>query len=179
MTDKRLKILSKSETNELYNIPQFTIHEQQAYFSLSKKEYKAMSKCKNTALKVHFILQLGYFKATSQFFNCAFYETKRDVEFILQEYFNNTTIYVKKISDKKRQENQREIAKLLGYQTDKSIIKQKLEKMLETKTKLCNNPVYLFHEALCYSNENKLMLLGYTTLQDFDGSTLIRTHRLH
>lgn len=72
MTKQRLKILSKSEINELYDIPHFNANEREKYFSLDKKEYTAMSKCGSLASKVHFALQLGYFKAASQFFNCAF-----------------------------------------------------------------------------------------------------------
>jgi hypothetical protein len=63
MTKQRLKILSKSEINELYDIPHFNSNEREKYFSLDKKEYAAMSKCGSLASKLHFTLQLGYFKA--------------------------------------------------------------------------------------------------------------------
>ena len=43
MNDKRLKILSPSEINELYGVPQFTVDEKQSYFALSKKEYTIMN----------------------------------------------------------------------------------------------------------------------------------------
>ena len=62
MTDKRLRILSKAEINELYGIPQFTINEQKSYFSLSKKEQTDMDDRGSLRSKVHFIFQLGYFK---------------------------------------------------------------------------------------------------------------------
>jgi len=106
MNEKRLKILSKSEINELYGIPQFTTNEKQAYFSLSKKEYKIMSERGSLASKVHFILQLAYFKATSQFFNCKFAEVKLDVDFILQQHFDNAKLHFNAISQKTCQSNQ-------------------------------------------------------------------------
>jgi len=89
MNKQRIKILSKSEINELYGVPRFNSNEYETYFALDKKEYKLMSERGSIASKVHFILQLGFFKATSQFFNCTFDEVKRDVCFILQKYFQN------------------------------------------------------------------------------------------
>src|SRR3989338_10845409 len=98
MTKQRLKILSKSEINELYDIPHFNSNEKEKYFSLDKKEYAAMSECGSLASKVHFILQLGYFKATSQFFNCAFDEVSSDVNFILRKHCDNTKLHANTIS---------------------------------------------------------------------------------
>jgi len=172
MNCRRLKILSKAEINELYDIPQFTVSEQQAYFSLNKKEHSIMISRGSLASKVHFILQFGYFKAASQFYNCKFSEVQSDVDFILQEYFLNAKIRKDNISKQARQSNQALIANLLGYQADKTAIKEKLSKVLETKTQLCNSPVYLFHEIICYSDQHKLMLLAYSTLQDLIGSAI-------
>src|SRR5437870_4223397 len=112
MNCKRLKILSKSEINELYDIPHFTTSEQQTYFSLSKKEYKTMISRGSLASKVHFILQLGYFKAALQFFNCTFSESQNDVDYILQEHFENAKLRKENISKQARQSNQILIAKL-------------------------------------------------------------------
>lgn len=43
MGNKRLKILSQSEINELYDVPQFNSNEQKTYFELNKKEFNVMS----------------------------------------------------------------------------------------------------------------------------------------
>jgi hypothetical protein len=84
--------LSKAEISELYDIPQFNSNEKQSYFSLNKQEYSVMASRGLLASKVHFILQLGYFKATSQFFNSSFAELESDTAFILQEYFDNAKL---------------------------------------------------------------------------------------
>lgn len=173
MIDKRLKILSQSEINELYGIPYFNSNEQETYYALDKKEYKVMSERGSLASKVHFILQLGFFKATSQFFNCTFDEVKRDVCFILQKYFENTRLQVNTISKQTRHTNQMLISEILKFQTDKSVIQNRLRKMLETKVRLSSNPVYLFHEILCYCAEHKLMLLGYSSIQKIIGPIIV------
>jgi TnpA family transposase len=132
-----------------------------------------MSERGSIASKVHFILQLGFFKATSQFFNCTFDEVKCDVRFILQKYFDNKKIQVKTISKQTRHTNQALISEFLNCLTDKSIIQKKLQKLLEEKTRLSSNPIYLFHEVLCYSTRNKLMLLGYSTIQELIGNSIM------
>jgi len=172
MAKQRLKILSQSETNELYNTPRFTISEQQAYFSMSKKEYKAMYSRGSIASKVHFILQLGYLKATSQFFTFRFDEVKQDVDFILNTYFKDDELCTSMVSKQTQITNQALIAKLLGYEIDKIKICRKLQKMLEIKVCFSGNPIYLFHEVLCYCSNNKLKLLGYSTIQDLIGSAI-------
>lgn len=177
MNKERLKILSKSEITELYSVPQFNANERRAHFSLSKKEYKAMESRGSLASKVHFILQLGYFKATSQFFDCKFDETKHDVDFILQEHWNNARLYTNTIAKQTRQTNQMLISKILGYQSDKSIVRKKIEKILVAKAKLSSNPVYLFHEVLCYCDQYKLMVLGYSTLQDIIGAAIMNEEK--
>jgi TnpA family transposase len=173
MTTQRIKILSKSEINELDGLPCFNSNERATYFSLDNKEYKAMSERGSLASRVHFILQLGFLKATSQFFNFTFDETKRDVGYILQEYFKNAKLNVNTISKQTRHTNQAGISKIIGFQTNKSIVQMELRKMLETKSRLSSNPVYLFHEILCYCKEGKLMLLGYSTIQDLIGNAII------
>ncbi len=172
MSNKRLKIISQAEINELYDLPQFTDSERKTYFSLSKKEYKLMTDRGSLASKVHFILQLGYFKATSLFFNCTFKDVQSDVDFIIQEYLGNAKMSAKSVSKQTRHTNQNSIAKHLKYECDKSSIKDKLANLLKTKTRLCNNPVYLFHEILCYSSQHMLMLLNYSTLQDLIGTAI-------
>lgn len=83
MRDKRLKILSKSEIKELYGIPQFNDEEKKAYFLLNDKEFQLMDSRGSLSSKVYFILQLGYFKATSQFFDFVLNDVKSDMQFIL------------------------------------------------------------------------------------------------
>ncbi len=173
MTKQRIKILSKSEINELYGVPHFNPNEQEKYFSLDKKEYKTMLDRGTLASKVHFILQLGFFKATSQFFNCAFDVVKSDVDYILQQYFESAKLKVDEIAKQTRHTNQTLIARMLRFKTDKSAINKQLKKLLKIKTRLSNNPVYLFHEVICYSAENKLMLLGYSTIQELIGNSIV------
>ncbi|MEO8402869.1 MAG: Tn3 family transposase, partial [Gammaproteobacteria bacterium] len=173
MSNKRLKILSQSEINELYGIPNFNSNERETYYALNKMEYTKMSERGSLASKVHFVMQLGFFKAASQFFNCTFDEVKSDVDFILYKYFENSRLQVDTISKQTRHTNQILVAEILKFQTDKSVIQKQLQKLLETKVKLSSNPIYLFHEVLCYCTEHNLMLLGYSSIQKLIGPIIM------
>ncbi len=65
---KRLKILSGSETKELYGIPTFSHEERARYFSLDPLENNELDYYRSSQTKISFILQLGYFKAKKMFF---------------------------------------------------------------------------------------------------------------
>ena len=56
-------------------------------------------------------------------------------------------------------------------------MRKKISKLLESKTRICNNPFYLFQELLSYSDEHKLMLLGYSTLQDLIGNAITQEEK--
>ena len=55
---KRLKILNKSEIQELYGLPDFTHEERVMYFSLDSLENKELENLRSNLSKVYFILQM-------------------------------------------------------------------------------------------------------------------------
>lgn len=85
--DKRIKLLSEGEITDIYGLPQFTEQERIHYFSLGPAERIALDKLIFTHSKVHFILQLGYFKDKKRLFHFKFTEVLYDVLYIMQVYF--------------------------------------------------------------------------------------------
>ena len=67
-TPKRLRILADDEIQALYGRPRFTHEERLEYFSLSPKELVVLEQLHSIKSRIHFILQLGYFKARQLFF---------------------------------------------------------------------------------------------------------------
>ncbi|WP_166291691.1 DUF4158 domain-containing protein [Photorhabdus stackebrandtii] len=80
--NKRIQLLSNTEVEELYSRPEFNVHEQQIYFTLTQSERVALSQFSNTKTRIYFILQLGYFKAKQQFFNFTLDDVSNDIQFI-------------------------------------------------------------------------------------------------
>ena len=77
---KRIQLLSDTEVEELYARPEFSSNEKALYFSLNKSEQSALQCYANLKTRVYFILQLGYFKTTQQFFSFDFEEVKNDTQ---------------------------------------------------------------------------------------------------
>ena len=75
---KRLSILGEDEFNAIFARPHLTDEERGDYFSLSQPEKELMRGLRSVHSKVHFILQLGYFKAKYQFFTFNLHDFKND-----------------------------------------------------------------------------------------------------
>ena len=73
----RLTILLEAERDELYALPIFAEEERAVYFALEDDENQEMESLKSLDSRVHFILQLGYFKAKFIFFDCSFQNAKK------------------------------------------------------------------------------------------------------
>jgi hypothetical protein len=59
----RLSILTDAEIEDLYGLPRFTGDDRRLYFDLSPDEQKT-AVTYTPAIAAHFVLQLGFFKAT-------------------------------------------------------------------------------------------------------------------
>ena len=68
----RINLLSTTEIDELYSIPIFNKKDRELFFALSNSDYKLLDEYRTQKLKIYFILQLGYFRATQQFYNFEF-----------------------------------------------------------------------------------------------------------
>jgi hypothetical protein len=84
----RLSILTQDEINALYAIPTLDDEERSFLFSLDIDDVAILESFdNNTARKVDYILQLGYYQAINYFFFFSFQKVKADVTFIMQLYF--------------------------------------------------------------------------------------------
>jgi hypothetical protein len=68
----RIILLSNAEVEELYSLPAFNKKDRETFFALSNSDYKLLDEYRTQKLKIYFILQLGYFRATQQFYNSKF-----------------------------------------------------------------------------------------------------------
>ena len=84
---KYLQILSDQEVDELFLLPEFIDTERIYYFTLDPKEEAVMQELIYTHSKVHFILQLGYFKAKFRLFNFSITDVKEDLLYVMHRYF--------------------------------------------------------------------------------------------
>jgi len=111
---KRPQLLPDIEINDLYARPKFNAKERELYFDLDERETAALDQYTNTRTRVYFILQLGYFKAKQQFFKYRFEDVSADVKFILNTYFDDTSLHGF-ISRDYIKDQKETILKLFGY----------------------------------------------------------------
>lgn len=113
---KRLTILSKLEIEELYGLPQFNDAERQLFFDLNDSEKQAAESRNSIESRVHFILQLGYFKCKTTFFSFRFAQVRDDVKYIVGRYFPNAKLPRTMVSSRTRVDQYSSILKLLNTQ---------------------------------------------------------------
>ena len=166
---KRISILSPSEQQSIYQLPSFTKEEQAIYFSLNVAEEDILqSELRGLNSKVTFILQLGYFRSLFKFFIFTIEDVEKDILFILEKYFPDTTISdLSSTCNKKARIHHREIIRALySYRDADTTFMQKLLKKAEGLLLKDSNPKYIFKELHSHLNKNQYILPSYTTIQD-------------
>ena len=89
-TKTRITLLSNAEIGELYSLPLFNKQDREDFFALSNSDYKLLDQYRTQKVKVYFILQLGYFRATQQFYNFKFEDILGDVSYLIHKYFDQS-----------------------------------------------------------------------------------------
>jgi hypothetical protein len=172
---KRLRILTRNEIQELYGLPQFTCEERIRYFSLNPLEQEEMEKCRYISPKIHFILQLGYFKAKKMFFIFNPKTIQKDRQYILRKYFperaSDKSLNIE-ISKPTRLAQQNCILKLCSYQVCTEEIKKLLQEKAYDLATIFTKPIYVFKELVNYLENHRIVIPGYSFMQDIVGKAL-------
>ena len=114
---KRLIVLEGDEVEALYGRPRFTHEERVQYFALSPKEKSVLDQLHSIKSRVHFILQLGYFKARLMFFIFHLNEVDEDVRYVGERYFPDFKGDDPTIAKGTRLKQQRLILELCNYRS--------------------------------------------------------------
>ena len=173
MAQDRIRILTKSELRSLYGLPLFSDNERRDYFSLNDAETGFMQSLGTTTSKVYFIVQLAYFKATTLFYPSSYLENKADLKFIMKQHFQSNALSKVIPSPKTRKKIHDAVLDLSEFEGSKQKICQSIRLLLLNKVTINVNPSYLFFEVLTHLQEEKMALLGYSTLQDLISDAII------
>ena len=163
----RLTILTPKELQTVYAIPQFSDEERDTYFSIDQQEKQALDEFRTIPAKTYFILQLGYFKAKKQFFVFEVQTVSEDITYILHRYFPTATeLSDPTISKPTRLAQQAEILRLLNYQICSQEWKQKLQEKASQLVTIYTKPIYIFKELINFLEYHRIVLPGYSFLQE-------------
>ncbi|WP_342269929.1 Tn3 family transposase [Rickettsia endosymbiont of Orchestes rusci] len=163
----RIILLSNAEIEELYSLPVFTEKDRETFFALSNSDHTLLLEYRTLKLKIYFILQLGYFRATQQFYNFNFEEILDDVTYLINRYFTQSqnTLTDKPYREKiKAQQNT--ILKLHRY-TDWTpsltvVIMTHLLELIRYYPKAQSS----LRELFKYFENERIVIPKYRTLQD-------------
>jgi hypothetical protein len=165
--NKRLNILTAKEIQALYGIPQFTPEERITYFTLDPLEEEQLKNIRYINAAVYFILQLGYFKAKKQFFFFDSQDITDDIKYILQRYFLNKSEKTDlTLSKPTRLSQQAQILQLHDYRTCSPEWKEKLQEKASSLVAIYTKPVYVFKELLNFLEHHRIVLPGYSFMQE-------------
>jgi hypothetical protein len=164
---KRLRILTKDEIKSIYERPNFTLEEQSSFFTLSQPEKDLLTLFRNINSQAYFILQLGYFKAKYLFFTFDFCDVKEDLFYILKQHFPEYKVEGLTLVNKRtRLKQQKLILELFNYRACGSIEKNQIETKAHKAVAVCCKPVYIFREVMHYLYSQRIMIPGYSFMQE-------------
>jgi len=164
---KRLNILTQAEIGNLYSLPKFTHEERLVYFFLNHAEKEIVDTHRSYQSKLYFILQLGYFKAKNMFFVFNFSMVRDDAQHILIQYFHEIDeVPEHDIPKMTSIDMQKKIIGLFGYRLCDQTIKAVLQIKVIQLAKVCTKPIYIFKELVNYLENQKIVLPGYSFLQE-------------
>ncbi|WP_258191663.1 DUF4158 domain-containing protein [Shewanella morhuae] len=163
---KRISILTKSEVNELYQVPSFNSVERAEYFALDINLRKEINKTINIESRVYLILIIGYFRYKPVLPEFISKNVMGDIKYIIQTYYKNErtnlNIDIPK-STKSRLVNR--MLSTLGFEQLTSSIKNELTDRLNDVATICMEPKYIFDELLAFLGQRRIALPGYSTVQ--------------
>lgn len=174
---KRLGILNDDEIDALYGRPRFTQDERHEYFALSIREKEALGQVHSLKSKVFFILQLGYFKARRLFFVFGSSDVEEDAAYIWEKYFPGFHHAGPEIAKGTRLKQQKLILELYGYRNADAVIQKRLKARARQAAAVCGKPVYVFRDLLQFLETQRIVLPGYSTMQDIVGDALASEQR--
>lgn len=163
----RISLLSNAEIEELYGLPTFNKKDRDIFFTLSNSDYKLLNEYRTQKLKIYFILQLGYFRATQQFYNFKFDDVLEDVSYLINKYFTpSQNSFNDKPHRKSIKDQQTIILKLynyIGWSTN--LVPQVIEHLLEL-IRYYPKGSNALRELFKYFQSKSIVIPKYRTLQD-------------
>ena len=165
---KRLRILVDQEIEELYGRPRFNYEERELFFGLTPEERTVADSHHNLARRVLFILQLGYFKAKTLFFDFEFDDVREDVRHILRLHYpryHDAELNTPKLKQTHHSQ-QRKILDLHGYHSCNAGVRASLITRVGQVVRISAKPIFLFQNLFQYLESRRIVPPGYSFMQD-------------
>lgn len=172
MKNKDVTLLSRFEYEQMYLLPKFNATQRNCYFDLSAEEESLVSNKKHPHVKLHFILQLGYFKNKQRLFVFTLGDVKDDAAYVCDKHLIGSSVKMKLPTRNTISNNNEEILSLMGYSTFKdegiNLATKKVSELLRHLT--C--PKKIFNELSSFFSLKKFIMPAYTRIQKIIGNAI-------
>ena len=173
----RLSILTPDEINALYAIPSLDDEERSFLFTLDADDIAVLDSFENnTARKVDYILQLGYYRAVNYFFLFSFQKVKADAVFIMRLYFPEEPFPKKQVSKNHHYRNRCEVMNKFGLKDADTDFQSQLLKEAKELVKRHALSRFVLEGLLVYCQQQNVIRPAYSSLQDIV-TTALRDER--
>jgi TnpA family transposase len=162
----RLEILTPEEYELLWGFPRFTQSDRDLFFTLTTPERGALAQCRSVRTKIHLLLHLGYFRARQRFFRFELPAVRSDVDYLRRRYFDNVAVADLSVSLHTRQRHIEVILGLFRYRLCALEERAMLEGHARHAVRISSRPVYVLRELVDLLRRERVVLPGYTYLQD-------------
>ena len=162
----RLQILSPEEYELLWGFPRFTQSDRDLFFTLTAPEREALERGRSVRTKIHFLLHLGYFRARQRFFRFELPAVRDDVDYLCRRYFDNVAVADLAVSLHTRQHHIEVILGLFRYRSCALDERTMLQAHARRAVRISSRPVYVLRELVDLLRRERVVLPGYTYLQD-------------
>jgi hypothetical protein len=162
----RLQILSPEEYELLWGFPRFTQSDRDLFFTLTVPERGAIEQCRSVRTKIHFLPHLGYFRTRQRFFRFELPAVRDDVDYLRRRYFDNVAVVDLAVSLHTRQRHIEVILGLFRYRPCALDERTMLETHARQAARISSRPIYVLRELVDLLRRERVVLPGYTYLQD-------------
>lgn len=164
---KRIALLSDTAIDQLFNKPNFNSQDLELFFELSSSEHLLVENYKTIKLKIYFIVQLSYFRATQNFYSFNLHDVPKEVKYLSNKYFNPIKKAIQYKPDREIiMAQQNLILKLYNYQDWSSTLIPEVSNHLAELIRYYPNPEISFSELLKYFAEKRIVIPTYRVFQD-------------
>ena len=162
----RLQILSPEEYELLWGLPRFSQADRELFFTLNQREEQTLGRLRTPRTKLHFLLQIGYFRARQRIFRLDVETVRDDLAYVSRRYLDGVLIADLNISKHTRQQHLSLILALFGYRMIDQRIRLTLEERALVAARISSRPVYVLRDLIDHLRHQRVVLPGYTHLQD-------------
>ncbi len=177
-TEKRLKILTEAEFDDLFGPPVLNQNDQRFFFTLNDHELAFAQKIRRRDQRCMFAVLLEYFKVKPITLSPGYHQIKQDIKYVCTKVFPGSGLRPFNLTQKSRVRIYQRIYKLTNHQRwENERHSGALTKDLIEHAQAWAHPRSLFDRAIEYLSVQKISIPGYTVLQDIISGVVGTTNR--